>query len=282
VASLVRPSLARRRLVSNVLATVALVAGLVVVFLPFVWLLSTAFKNQVDAFALPPRLVFQPTLDNFGRLLEGQFAQYGLNSLIVTSLATAVALILGIPAGYGLAIGRFRGRHVLAGWLLVTYMAPAVVYIVPMFVIFVRLGLINTYLGLVLGYQTGMLPFAAWLMRAYFADFPIELEEAARIDGCTRARAFLEVVLPVSLPGVTTVALLVAIAAWSELFGAFILGGSDTFTAPIGVYGFLSDYSSDYGALAASTLFIVVPVLLATIIAQRGLLKGLTAAAVKG
>jgi len=161
-------------------------------------------------------------------------------------------------------------------------MAPAVVYIVPMFVIFVRLGLINTYLGLVLGYQTGLLPFTVWLMRAYFADLPTELEEAARIDGCTRARAFLEVVLPVSLPGVTTVALLVAIAAWSEFFGAFILGGSDTFTAPIGVYGFLSDYSSDYGALAASTLFVVVPVLLATIVAQRGLLKGLTAAAVKG
>ncbi len=275
-------SVTRRRLLYNAVASLALIAGLVLVFLPFVWLLSTAIKNQVDAFALPPKLVFEPTLSNFGRLLDGQFAQYALNSVIVTSLATSLALILGVPAGYGLAIGRFRGRQWLAGWLLVTYMAPAVVYIVPMFVIFVRLGLINTYLGLVLGYQTGLLPFTVWLMRAYFADLPTELEEAARIDGCTRARAFLEVVLPVSLPGVTTVALLVAIAAWSEFFGAFILGGSDTFTAPIGVYGFLSDYSSDYGALAASTLFVVVPVLLATIVAQRGLLKGLTAAAVKG
>src|SRR5438270_1087248 len=212
------------------LAIAVLTAGLAFVFLPFLWLLSTAFKNQVDAFALPPKLIFEPTLSNFSVLFTGTFARYEINSIVIALLATAVALLLGIPAGWALSLGG-RGAEFMATWLLATYIIPGVVFIVPMFLLFSQIGLTNTYLGIVLGYETGLLPFTVWMMRSYFADLPIELEDAARVDGASRLQALIRVILPISITGMATVAILVAIGAWSEYFGTLILGGSDTFTA---------------------------------------------------
>jgi multiple sugar transport system permease protein len=270
-----------RRYFGDAAAIVVLLAGLGFVFLPFVWLLSTAFKNQVDAFALPPLVVFQPTLDNFSILFTGTFVRYEINSVVLTVLATCVALLLGVPAGWALSLGG-RGAEFMGVWLLATYIVPGIVFIVPMFLLFSQLGLTNTYLGVVLGYETGLLPFTVWMMRSYFADLPIELEDAARLDGASRLQALVHVILPISVTGISTVTILVAIGAWGEYFGTLILGGSNTFTATVGIYSLVNSVSNDFGHLAAAVLFIVVPILLATVLAQRGLLRGLTGAAVKG
>jgi len=178
--------------------------------------------------------------------------------------------------------GQFRSQRLVTGWFLLSYVTPAVVFILPLFVIFLHLGLINTYLGLVLAYETGLLPFTAWLMRSYIADIPIELDEAARIDGCTRFQTFRKVILPIARSGISTVAILAAIGAWGEFFVALILSGSDTLTAPVAVYSYVGIESQDWSTMSAAGLVVVVPILLATIVAQRGLLRGLSAAAVKG
>jgi multiple sugar transport system permease protein len=270
-----------RRHLGDGVAIFILAVGSAFVFLPYAWLASTAFKNQVDAFALPPKMIFQPTLSNFSVLLTGTFVRYELNSIVITVLATGLALALGIPAGWALSLGG-RGAEFMGAWLLATYMIPGIVFIVPMFLAFSQLGLTNTYLGIVLGYLTGLLPFTVWMMRSYFADLPIELEDAARVDGASRLQALTRVILPISLTGISTVAILVAIGAWSEYFGTLILGGSNTFTATVGIFSLINSAQNDFGHLAAAVLFVVIPILLATVVAQRGLLRGLTGAAVKG
>jgi multiple sugar transport system permease protein len=270
-----------RRFLGDGIAILILTAGLGFVFLPFLWLVSTAFKNQVDAFALPPKIVFEPTLSNFSILFTGTFVRYEINSIVITVLATCIALMLGIPAGWALSLGG-RGAEFMGLWLLATYIVPGIVFIVPMFLLFSQLGLTNTYLGVVLGYETGLLPFTVWMMRSYFADLPIELEDAARVDGASRFQALVRVILPISFTGISTVAILVAIGAWGEYFGTLILGGSNTFTATVGINSLVTSVSNDFGHLAAAVLFVVVPILLATVLAQKGLLRGLTGAAVKG
>jgi multiple sugar transport system permease protein len=272
----------RRRHFFRALRYAILTLGLVWVFLPFLWLLSTAFKNQADAFALPPKLVFQPTLEAFRQLFSGPFAHATMNSVILTVTATGIALLLGVPAGYGLAIAKSR-LTVGSGYLLLAaYVMPGIVYVIPMFIIFLNVGLVNTYVGIVLAYETFLLPLTAWLMRSYFLDVPPDLEAAALIDGCTRFQAFRKVILPTALPGITTVGLLAAIAAWGEYFATLIIGGSDTYNANVALAGLVSGYSSSFGQLTAGALFITVPILVVTLVAQRGLLRGLTAGAVKG
>ena len=271
-----------RRYLGNATAIAILSLGLVVVLLPFLWIVSTAFKTQVDAMAIPPKITFTPTFDNLGFLTQG-FLQYEINSIIVTTGATIVALVLGVPAGYALAsTGTRRTARLLGLWMLATYIVPGIVFIVPLFLIFNQLGLVNTYLGLILGYQTGLIPFTVWMSRSYFVEVPPELEDAARVDGCSRFQAFRKVILPVTITGISTVGLLVAIFAWGEYFGTLILGGSDTYTVTIGIYNYVGSFGSDLGKLAMASLIVVIPILLATVIAQRGLLRGVTGGAVKG
>jgi multiple sugar transport system permease protein len=272
----------RRRIAVKAARYVLLTVGLLWILLPFVWLVSTAFKNQADAFALPPKIIFRPTLESFRQLFAGQFAHAIQNSFILTSVSTAIALLLGVPAGYGLAVGHSRMTRFAGYSLLAAYVMPGIVYVIPMFIIFLRLGLVNTYWGIVLAYETFLLPLTAWLMRSYFLDIPRDLEAAALIDGCTRFQAFRKIIVPTAVPGITTVGLLAAIAAWGEYFATLIIGGSDTYNANVAITGLMSGYSNSFGQLAAGALFITVPILLVTIVAQRGLLRGLTAGAVKG
>jgi ABC-type glycerol-3-phosphate transport system permease component len=272
----------RSRYLGNTAAVAALSLGLVVVLLPFVWIFSTAFKTQRDAMAMPPLITFQPTFDNLRFLTEG-FLKYEINSIIITTGATVLALVLGVPAGYALASsGGRRTTRLLGLWMLATYIVPGIVFIVPLFLIFNQLGLVNTHLGIILGYQTGLIPFTVWMSRSYFLDVPAELEDAARVDGCSRMQAFRKVVLPVTITGISTVGLLVAIFAWGEYFGTLILGGSDTYTVTIGIYNYVGSFGSELGKLAMASLIVVLPILFATVIAQRGLLRGITGGAVKG
>jgi multiple sugar transport system permease protein len=264
------------------LAAGLLLAGLVIVMVPYLWILLTAFKRPVDAAAVPPMIFSPTTLKNFQMALGGQYLKSLLNSVIITLLTTVGTLALGLPAGYAFARGRFAGRRILGGWLLFSRMVPPVIFIIPLFLFFHVLGLINSFAGLLLAYLTGLLPFTVWMMAGYFADIPLELEDAARVDGCSRFQTFLRVSLPLVLPGAVTVAILIAIAAWSEYFIPLLLAGPNTTPATVGVVNFIGIDTINWGALAAGAIFLVIPVLVLTLLAQRGLLRGLTAGAVKG
>lgn len=280
-----QPLRARRRFLQRhaglVATLVLLLLGAVFVLLPLYWLLSTAFKNGNDAFALPPRYVTKPTLSNFTQILGGQFAHYVLNSVIVAVGSTAVALLLGVPAGYAFARSPIRGAKVFNTWFVLAYVAPPVVFIIPLYIMYQHLHLLDTYQGLILAYETGLLPFTIWLMRVYFNEVPRELDEAAWIDGCSKMRALWKVVLPTVWPGLTTVGLLVFLASWGEYFGALILTGPHTETAPVAVEGYIGTTFANWSELAAAGVVLVVPALLATIVVQRGFVRGLTFGAVK-
>lgn len=263
-------------------SVVLLVVGLIVVLVPYCWILLTAFKRQIDATAVPPVLFSPITMKSWEKLASGQFPSSLVSSVIITVGTTVATLVIGVPAGYAFARGRFLGRRFLGGWLLFSRMMPPVIFIIPLFLFFYQLRLINTYQGLVLAYMSGLLPFTVWMCASYFEDIPIEIEEAARVDGASRWRAFVTVVLPLALPGVLTVGVLIAIAAWSEYFIPFLLGGFDTTPATVGLVNYVGVDVIDWGAMAAASLTLVAPVLVMVIIAQRGLLRGLSAGAVKG
>jgi multiple sugar transport system permease protein len=275
-----RSGLQRRRTAGSVLATIALLLGLAFILLPVFWLLTTAFKQRNDAFSYPPKFLFSPTLDNFRTLFRSEFLRDIGHSAILTLLATGVALVLGVPAGYAFARARFPGQRLIAGWLLTSYVMPPVVFIIPMYIVFLHIHLTGTYWAMVLAYETGLLPFTVFMMRSYFLDVPRELDEAALVDGCTRFQAFRRVILPVTWPGVLTVGILVAIASWGEYFGALVLSGPKTTTAPIAVVRFVGLESSNWSAMAAGGVLVVVPMLVVAAFAQRGLIRGLTAGAV--
>jgi multiple sugar transport system permease protein len=256
--------------------------GLVLVAVPFLWILLTAFKRQVDAASVPPKLFSPFTSQNIRALNQNGFIHSLKASVILTTSTTVSTLVFGVPVGYAFARGKFKGRRFLGAFLLFSRMVPPVIFIIPLFLFFHDLNLVGSYKGLTLAYMTGLLPFAAWMSASYFSDVPIELEEAARVDGCSRLQSFLKIALPLAMPGVVSVALLIGIAAWSEYFIPLILAGPTTTPATVGIVSFIGVDSINWGAMAAGALSLIIPVFIATLLAQRGLLRGLTAGAVKG
>lgn len=259
-----------------------LAVGLVLLFVPFLWIILTAFKRPVDAAAVPPKFISPVTLANFTTLQDNGFFQSLINSTIITVTTTVATLVAGVPAGYAFARGRFAGRWFLGSFLLFSRMVPPVIFIIPLFLYYYHLHLVGSFTGMTLAYMTGLLPFTVWMSAAYFQDIPVELEEAARVDGCSRARAFWRIALPLAGPGVVSVGLLVAIAAWSEYFIPLILGSSSTTPATVGIVNLIGVDTINWGAMAAGALTLIVPVFVATLLAQRNLVRGLTAGAIKG
>jgi multiple sugar transport system permease protein len=274
--------MSRRRRRNTIVRLVILLGGLVFIAVPYLWIILTAFKRPVDAAAVPPEIFSPFTTKNLSALVDGPFAGSLVSSVIITVLTTVATLVLGVPAGYAFARGHFAGKRFFAGWMLLSRMVPPVIFIIPLFLYFHQLKLVDSYLGLTLAYLTGLLPFTVWLTASYIQDIPLELEEAARIDGASRTRTFLFVVLPLARSGVLTVALLIAIAAWSEYFIPLILAGVNTTPATVGLVNFIGVDTINWGALAAGALALVIPTFIVTLLAQRGMLRGLSAGAVKG
>ena len=272
----------RRRKGILALRILLLLIGLVLIGIPFLWIVLTAFKDPVAADASPPMFISPLTLSNFDALFQDGYAKSLLNSVIITTLSTGFTLIFGIPAGYAFARGKFRGRGFFGAFLLFSRMVPPVIYIIPLFLFFHLLNLIGSYLGLTLAYLTGLLPFTVWMSASYFQGVPVELEDAARVDGCSRLRSFVSISLPLALPGIVSVGLLIGIAAWGEYFIPLILGGFSTEPATVGIVDFVGIDGSSWGPMAAGALCLIVPVFLATLVAQRSLIDGLTSGALKG
>lgn len=266
---------ARRRLLDG-FTVIMLLIGTAFVLLPLFWIIDTAFKPATMAFAMPPHFVYSPTLANFRALIDGVDSGYFVDvghSLILLASSVGAALLLGTPCGYALARSRFRGSGMVSGWLILVYITPALVYIVPLYAVYVKLHMEGSLLGLILYYETFELPFVVFLTRSYFSDVPRELDEAARIDGCSRWLAFRKVVLPMVWPGLATVTILTSMMSWGEYFGALIFSNSSTETAPVALQEQVGFLVSDWSAVAAGALVLVLPVLVLTAFAQRGYMR---------
>jgi multiple sugar transport system permease protein len=207
------------------------------------------------------------------------FMRFIVNSFIVAVGSTVGSLILGLPAAY--AIARYHVQS-LGTIILVARIIPGITFLIPWFILFSKVGLIDTYAALILSHMLVGLPFIIWVMISFFEGLPHEIEESGLIDGCTRTQVFYRIILPISGPGVITSSLLSFIFSWNNFMFSIILAGDKTKTLPIAVFNFLSYSEINWGALMAAACIITLPVLLIALFAQRYIVSGLAAGAVKG
>lgn len=250
---------------------------------PIVWMVLSSFKPDSVITARTPRLVFTPTLEHYSALFDGgnSLWSYLFNSLLVSGVSTAIAVVFGCMAGYGLSRIRIRGKQHLAFWIISTRMAPIAAVIVPLYLLFRYLHLLDTYTGLIVAYLSFNLPFAIWLMTAFFDDLPPDLEEAAMVDGASKFQAFWHITLPLMKPGLVTTAILCFIFAWNDYAFAQTFGGPGTQTIPIAAAQLLTQTGIDWGKLLAIGTIVVCPMAIAGLLVKRWLVKGLTMGAVK-
>jgi multiple sugar transport system permease protein len=296
-------AVARRRRINwgDASAYTILSIWMVFTLFPVVWLLMSSFKEPNDVFAMPPHWIFAPTLHNYNVVLgfeipteletvteaqagsgSGTFPQVLLNTVIVAVGTTALALTLGSAAAYALTRFFHRQRTWLLVSIMVTRLIPPIVLIIPIYVLWRSLDLLDTHAGLILAYLTFALPFVIWMMRGFLMDIPIELEEAALIDGASRVQALRMVVLPLAAPGLAATAIFVILLAWNDFFYALILTSRDARTVTPYIGGFITDKAVLWGRLYASSVLIMLPVLIFGLAVQKQLAHGLTGGAVKG
>ena len=261
-----------------------LFAGFVIVspvILFFIWMLSLSVKFEIDNASYPPILI----PDRFAWvnyvtvLTSNRFVTYFFNTLIVTGSATLFALLVGVPAGYGIA--RMQA-HKAAIVILIARITPGLSYLIPLFLLFQWLGLLGTLVPQIIIHLVVTVPIVIWIMIGYFETTPLELEEAALIDGATRWQVFRHVALPIARPGIAVAFILAVIFSWNNFVFGIVLAGRETRTLPVAVYNMISFDQLSWGPLAAAALIVTFPVLLLTVFAQRQIVAGLTAGAVKG
>ena len=252
---------------------------------PLFWMVSTSLKPSGEIFATPPRMIpAHPTLDNFGRLFtETSFLTYFRNSATVALMAVLLTLAVSALGAYGLTRFSFRGRDKVAGLILTTYMFAPVMIIIPFYILVRQLGIVNTHLALVLSYTTFCLPFCLWLLRAFFQSIPLELEEAALVDGAGRGRAVMYVVLPLALPGLIATAIFTFILAYNDfLFSMVLITSEELKTLPVGVNDLFNATIVDWGMIMAAGVMITAPAVVFFAAVQRYLVQGWGAGGVKG
>lgn len=247
----------------------------------FVWMLSLAFKNEVDNLAYPPVFIpSPPTLDNFVKVFDsGPFFQYLMNSIMVSGTATLVALLIGVPAGYGVA--RMKARKLLMV-ILIARMTPAISFLIPLFTLFQALGLTGTLAPVIITHLVITVPIMVYIVSGYFETLPIELEEAAVVDGCSPWQRFRHIALPLARPGITVAGILAFIFSWNNFIFGAVLAGRETRTLPVAIYNVLTFEQIAWGPLAAAALLVTLPVLILTLLIQKEIVGGLTAGGVKG
>ncbi len=274
-----KASLARR---------IALAAGagllLSVWAFPVLWALLTSFKSERDVLAHPPVFLFEPTLAHYREVLFGASSILPnlWSSVVVSTSATLLTMLLALPAGYAIARLRYPGKRASGFYVLATQMLPPVGLVIPYYLALQKVGALDTYFGMVLIYLTFSLPFAIWLMVSYFEDIPYEMEEAALLDRAGRLRALWHVILPQVRGGIAVTTVFVFLNAWNEFLFAVVLGGNKVRPVTVAMFNFISVEQTQWAKLAAGAMVAMAPVILIGLLAQRHIVKGLTVGAVKG
>jgi ABC-type glycerol-3-phosphate transport system permease component len=291
--------------VTRRLATYACLSAVTfLVCFPLLWAVSTSLKPKSEIFATPPTLIpHSVTLENYDALLTGRsqyfqsaegpavtattpaqfFVRWFANSLIVTLGSTIISIVVSTLAAYSLTRFRYWGRSFVPYFSILGYMVPSIIFVFPLFLVMVRLDLTNTLLSLILGYVSITLPFCMWLMWAFMRSIPIEIEEAALIDGASRMQVFAHVVLPTALPGIIAAAIFSMIVSWNDyLFGRVFINSIDNLTLTVGVMLFFEGTHVDWGLLMGASVLMTLPMAILFMALQRHLVAGFGAGAVKG
>ena len=247
---------------------------------PFVYMILSSFKQNVDLFNLDKLLVFTPTLKNYIDVFTRySFGRPLMNTTIISVASTAIALLIGVPAAYSIA--RFK-QKIFSDVILAVRIIPGIMFLVPWYILFTKIGFSGTYFSLILCYLLLALPYIVWIMIPFFEKLPQELEESAMVDGCIRLQAFYRIMLPVSVPGIMTATILVFISSWNTFIFGLILGTSKTQPLPVAIFSFISYTEVNWGGLMAAAVVITLPIIVIALVLQRYIVAGLTAGAVKG
>jgi multiple sugar transport system permease protein len=266
---------------------IMILLGLIVLYsvFPIVWTLITSFKPESDI--VTNELQYIPenfTLSNYSAILtRSGYPRLIANSLQVTLITMVICMTLGTLAAYSLSRYQFKVRNQILLFYLVIRMFPVVLMIVPLWIMMRYFGLLNTHLGLAIAYTTFLLPLCVWMMKSFFDAIPPDLEDSARIDGCSRLTALFYVVLPLARGGLMATAIFIGIAAWNEyLFALMFTNSQDSQTWPVGLALMVGEFQLPWGALSAGGIISIFPVILLFSLVQQTLVKGLTSGAVKG
>ena len=260
---------------------VALIFFSLMIALPVLWTLRTSFVNEVDAYAMPPRLFPSFTFDNYRELFGNDgFGDFLINSLIISLASTALAVPIASLGGY--AFARYKaGGNILRFTVLATQMLPGVVLILPLFIVMSRLHLSDTYLGMTIAYLAFNLPFLIWIMTGFFASIPKDLDDAAAMDGLTPVQSFFRIILPIALPGIMATAVLSFILSWNEFLFAIVLSGRTTMPIPVRLAAMKTRQGIQIAKLSAGTIIAILPMVFISGFVKRYLITGLSLGAIK-
>ena len=282
----------RQQYARNVAIVVAAVILLAWTVFPFVWILLTSLKSPGDIISVPPKFAFTPTFDNYAALVMGEqrgqyastrpdFPRFFLNSMIISFGAVALSVAAAIPAAYALARFTFPLKNTLAFLFMSFRFVPFIAFVIPLYVLFQRFGLYNTHIGLILAYQLITLPFTIWMLRSFFQEIPLEIQEAAKIDGCSWFGVLARVILPLSMPGVSVTVILGFMFSWNAFNYPLMLAGRQTFPVTVGAIQFISYEQVLWGQMAAATIVAALPQLVLSLMVQKYIVRGLTMGAVR-
>lgn len=271
--------------IRSVVIAVSVLLLVVVCLFPFFWMASSSFKPLDELYHAPPTWLPEvPTFVNYMNVLfKSNIPRYFINSAVISTGSTAIAVLLAVFASYGFARFNFRGKGLAQAFILVGQLLPTAAIIVPLFITLRILGLVNSYLGLILVYTIITLPLSVWMLTSYFKAIPVELEEAALIDGSSRLGILFRITLPLSLPGLVAIVIYAFVTTWNEFLFALVLAQDYRVkTLPIGIAEFTTEFNTDWGAVMAASLIMTLPIAVLFMAMQKMFVGGLTAGAVKG
>ena len=270
----------RRRTPYQIFRVVALVAVVLALVAPLVWMVSASFKTNVDIYDTSKAVFFSPVVDNYAKVLQqANYVQFIWNSLWVAFVSTTLSLLLGVPAAYSMS--RFT-MHRSALVVLMARVIPGVALLVPWYYVFSNLRMVGGYSVLILSHMFVALPLVVYIMMGFFDSLPLELEESALIDGLTPIGAFRLITLPLSVPGIATAGILSFIFSWNNFMFALVLSGAQTKTLPVAIFNFVGYASIDWGGLMAAATVVTLPIMVIALFTQKYIVSGLTAGATKG
>ena len=250
---------------------------------PLLWMISTAFKDYIDAFALPPKIIFEPTFKNFEKVFgNADFPTYIINSVMCSSIATFLGLLFGVPCAYALSVYSFKKRKQVSFFFLSLRIAPPMMSLLPMYILFNKIGLVGTRGPLLILYTAMCVPLVVWIMPVYFRDVPPDLREAAIIDGCSEFQIFYKIALPLVKASVAAVAILCVVQTWNEFLIALVFTSRTSQTLPVAVTSFMTFQGTEWGPLCAAACIIMMPTLFFGFFVQKYFARGMMSGAVKG
>lgn len=273
-----------KKTVISVLCYAILILMAVAVLIPILWMLSTALKTSAETVTMPPKWIPQhATLESFKRLwTEYPFGTYFRNSLIIVLISMVVSVFCSSLAGYGLTRFEFKGKNSLMMFVLVTQMFPQVMLLVPFYSLIGKMNLLDTHLGLILVYISFTVPFCTWMMLGFFKALPLELDEAARIDGCSSWQTFRKIIFPLTLPGIASTSIYAFISSWNEYMFAFILTSKPEMkTLSVGIAELNGFQQVRWNDMMAGSLLASLPLIILFVCMQKYFISGLTNGAVK-